>query len=98
MQSHFLTISDSEQVAAVSNMQATQEGDPFWVIASGSELSTPMYRLDGLQNTYLFTTWIDERDAAANEEGLTANGIAFWCIAPTFSNTNTSFFSPLFRG
>jgi hypothetical protein len=80
---HFYTTSDTEAAAAMANMNATSEGDPFWAYLRNSSQFVPMYRLlHPAKGTHLFTTFIDERDAAVNEEGYQGEGIGFWCMPP----------------
>jgi hypothetical protein len=93
---HFYTADDSEAIAAMTNMLATSEGDPFWVFAKSSADVVPMYRSRHIATgSHLFTTFIDERDAAVNEEGYEGEGIAFWCLPE--SATTQPDTQPLFR-
>jgi hypothetical protein len=64
---HFYTADDSEAAAAIANMGAVSEGDPFWAHQQTWSQFVPMYRmLHSATGTHLFTTFIDERDAAIN--------------------------------
>jgi uncharacterized protein DUF5648 len=80
---NFYTLDDDEATAAVTNMGATSEDDPFQVlVSSGSDL-VPMYRMRSTTNgSHLFTTFLDERDVAVNEDGFIPEGIGFWCQGP----------------
>jgi len=78
---HFYTLDDAEAMAAMANMQATSEGDPFWAVKQSDTDIVPMYRMMHVsKGTHLFTTFIDERDVAVNENGYQGEGIGFWCL------------------
>jgi hypothetical protein len=80
---NFYTLDDNEVFAAKTNIGATYEDDPFQVfVSSGSDL-VPMYRMRSMTNgSHLFTTFLDERDVAVNEDGFIPEGIGFWCPGP----------------
>ena len=93
---HFYTTDNTEALAAVANMQATSEGVAFWALAQNPSEFVPMYRVDhAAKGTHLFTTFIDERDAAVNEDGYQGAGIGFWCLPA--DNTSATGVQPLFR-
>jgi hypothetical protein len=79
MSTTFYTISDDEANAAVDNMGAVPDGDPFWVFGQGTGDFLTMYHLykESNQANY-FTPLIHEHDIAINEEGYFGQGIAFW--------------------
>ncbi|MFZ1015239.1 MAG: hypothetical protein WAN28_17985, partial [Terracidiphilus sp.] len=77
---HFYTQSDTEAMAAMANMLAISEGDPFWAFTQSNSQFAPMYRLVHPGAGHLFTTFMDERDAAVNEDGYIGEGIGYWCV------------------
>jgi hypothetical protein len=80
---NFYTLDDNEATAAVTNMGAISEGDPFLVLLSSGSDFVPMYRMRQTTNgSHLFTTFLDERDVAVNEDGFIPEGIGFWCLGP----------------
>ena len=94
---HFYTIDATEAAAAIANMGATSEGQPFWACTGNRSKFVPMYRLvHPATGSYLFTTFIDEHDAAVNEEGYQGQGIGFWCLPPDASDTTGA--TQLYRG
>lgn len=82
MNNHFYTTSDSEANAAIANMNAVLEDRNAFEVFNVGGSYLPMYRLNHpQQQTHFYTSYIDERDAALNEEGYLGEGIAFWTLA-----------------
>jgi Repeat of unknown function (DUF5648) len=93
---NFYTLDDNEATAAVTNMGATSEPDPFQVLVSSGSNLVPMYRMRQTTNgSHLFTMFLDERDVAVNEGGFIPEGIGFWCPGPDAVNRQTG--KKLFR-
>ena len=92
---HFYTQSDTEAMAAMANMQASSEGEPFWAFTESNSQFAPMYRLVHPGAGHLFTTFIDERDAAVNEDGYLGEGIGYWCVPANLTTLLPT--QPLFR-
>jgi hypothetical protein len=94
---HFYTCDADEATAAETNMGADSEGKPFYVFSQGSASEVPMYRAyNPSKGTHLYTTYIDERDVALNENGYAGEGINFWCLPPTIANPPSNA-TPLYR-
>lgn len=92
---HFYTQSDTEAMAAMANMLAISEGDPFWAFTQSNSQFAPMYRLVHPGAGHLFTTFMDERDAAVNEDGYIGEGIGYWCVPANLTTLLQT--QPLFR-
>lgn len=93
---NFLTLNTTEASAAAANMGAIPKGSPFHAFADSDSPYVPMYRAyREATGAHLLTTYIDERDAAVNEDGFVGEISGFWCLPP--SATPNSETVPLYR-
>jgi hypothetical protein len=83
MKTHFYTSDAGEYAAALADEAASDEGACGYVFTAQSTPTIPFYRASNPSSgTHFYTTFIDERDDATNEEGYKVPAYRF-CVPIT---------------